>query len=188
MLASAIAAFVRSEGIEAAASIVQGLDEETDEARGVLFEAAFELQAVHVNLLLEVARGIRGPAARAIALAKAAARATRPSPIAAQALDEARRAVDALDASSARRTAVVELAGAFAAAGRFRDAFRALPRQAPNELIDTLARWPEPRATRSPGAQLGPTGLAGVRGGGLCRRVSSAEPARQSIRMTGSRE
>jgi hypothetical protein len=163
---------------------VQSVGEETDEARGVLFEAAFELQAVHVNSLLEVARGIRGPAARATALAKAAARATGPSPIAAQALDEARRAVDAFDESS-RRTAVVELAGAFAAAGRYRDAFGTLQRQAPHELIDTLARWhrrSDPRATRSACAELGPTGLEGVRGGGLCRRMRSAEPARRSAK------
>jgi hypothetical protein len=144
MLAPAIAAFVRSEGLEAATSILHDLDEQTDEARSALFEAALEVRAIDISSVLELARSVRGPAARAIALAKAASRAaTARSPIAGQALDHARSAVDALDDASDRRTAVVELAGAFAAAGRFREAFSTLPRQTPNELIHTLAGWPD---------------------------------------------
>jgi hypothetical protein len=144
MLAPVIAAFVRSGGLEAATNIMRDLDEQTDGARGVLFEAALEVRAIAITSLLELARSVREPAARATLLAKAASRAaTTRSPIAGQALDQARCAVDALDESGARRTAVVELAGAFAAAGRYREAFGTLPRQDPTELIHTLAGWPD---------------------------------------------
>ena len=144
LLKSAVAAIVRNQGIEAAATMLRRLDDDTDEARGVLFEAALERPSADAVSLVDVARSLREPAARAVALARAAAFvATLSAPVAATALDDAERAIDALDEPSARSAAALELAGAFAASGRYREALATLPRQAPHELIDTLARWPD---------------------------------------------